>query len=74
MVLETKNQAITHIVSRRIMEEIFSICGLNGITHHHNGLRYKTCAKVVCMKTNKEIVGYIVDETRDKWRVQLIKK
>jgi len=66
------NQAIIHIALRQRMEEIFSICGLKWITHHHDGLQYITCAKVVCMKNNKEIIGYIVDETREKWRVQLI--
>ena len=42
------------------MEEIFSICGtlVYGI-------------KLV-RKWHEEIIGYIVDETREKWRVQLI--
>ena len=48
------------------MEEIFSICGLNRVSHHHNCLQYTTCAKVACIKNKKEIIGYIVDKTREK--------
>ena len=75
IISKTKNQALIHISNQKRMKLIFSKESLNATEHfvekYDVSFTHTCCAKVNILYKGKNIIGYILDESRGKWKILL---
>ena len=72
VVYRSKKLAVMHIASMKRMQELFSLCGLCGAQFFKvNGWSYVCSGKVDIVQNGQYLLGYIMEEIGDRWRVRL---
>ena len=72
VIYKSKKVTLVHIASYERMMHLFTLAGLCGVTFYNiHGYTLGCCGKVNIYKNGRNIVGYILEETNDKWTVYL---
>ena len=75
IILKSKKQALLHIASQKRMKQLFSKENLDATEYmtEKNNIKYTQtcCGKLNIVYNNKNINGYILDESRGKWKILL---
>jgi hypothetical protein len=74
IIAKTKKTVLIHIESASRMRELFSLCGLCGVTYNENGREMSCSGKVETVtQDGKQCLGYILDNVGDHyWKVKLM--
>ena len=75
VVLKTKKQVLLHICSQKRMKTIFSKEASNAteflVDKYDINYTHSCCAKINVLFNKKNIIGYILEESRGKWKILL---
>ena len=66
-----KKQTVLHLFSHRRLSELLKFGGLDATTFYKNGIKFICCAKVNLKKGEKNMIGYVIDETENALMVKV---
>ena len=73
--LKTKKQVLLHIFSQKRMKTLFSKEASNAtefvVEKYNINYTHSCCAKINVLFNQKNIIGYILEESRGKWKILL---